>query len=89
MSYTYEVEEYSQDTRHFTIQSDVKLTEQQINIAICEVDLKDGATNTFTLEDIDDDVLTPKNKSNIKVTFNYTEYGDDAHVNIEGYTEKE
>ncbi len=43
MGYTYEVEEYTQDTRHYTIQSDVKLTEQQINLAFCEVDLKDGA----------------------------------------------
>lgn len=89
MGYTYEVEEYTQDSRHYTIESDVKLTEEQITKAFCEVDLKDGATNTLTLEDIDDDVLTPKNKVNIKVTFNYTEYGDDAQVNIEGYTEEE
>jgi len=89
MGYTYEVEEYTQDTRHYTIQSDVKLTEQQINLAFCEVDLKDGASNTFTLEDIDDEVLTPENKVNIKVTFNYTEYGDDAQVNITGDTEEE
>jgi len=89
MGYTYEVEEYTQDTRHYTIQSDVKLTEEQINLAFCEVDLKDGATNTFTLEDIDDDVLTPENKVNIKVIFNYTEYGDDAQVNITGDTVEE
>ncbi len=46
-------------------------------------------SNTFTLEDIDDEVLTPENKVNIKVTFNYTEYGDDAQVNITGDTEEE
>ena len=89
MGYTYEVEEYTQDTRHYTIHSDVKLTEEQINLAFCEVELKDGDTNTFTLQDIDDEVLIPHNKCNIKVTFNYTEYGDDAQVNITGELEEE
>lgn len=89
MPYTYEVEEYSQDTRHYTIESDIKLTEEQITKAYCEVGLKDGDFNEFTLADIDDEVSTPENEINIRVTFNYTEYGDDAQVNIEGDTEEE
>ena len=60
MKYVYEVEEYSQDSRHYTVESEV------------------------TLADIDDDVLTPENKININVTFNYVEYGDDSQVNITG-----
>ena len=84
MKYVYEVEEYSQDSRHYTIQSEVKLTEQQINLAYCEVGLKEGDANEFTLSDIDDSVLTPENKINIMVTFNYVDYGDDAQVNISG-----
>jgi hypothetical protein len=89
MSYTYQVEEYSQDSRHYTIESDIKLTEEQITKAYCEVGFKDGDVNEFTLEDIDDDVFTPENKINIKVTFNYTEYGDDSQVNITGDIEEE
>ena len=84
MKYTYEIEEYSQDTRHYTVESEVKLTEDQINKAYCEVGFKDGDVNEFTLGDIDDDVFLPKNKSNIKVTFLFTEYGDDSQVNIDG-----
>ena len=84
MSYTYQVEEYSQDSRHYTIESDIKLTEEQITKAYCEVGFKDGDVNEFTLADIDDDVFTPENKINIKVTFNYTENGDDSQVNIHG-----
>lgn len=84
MKYVYEVEEYSQDSRHYTVESEVKLTEEQINLAYCEVGLKEGDQNEFTLSDIDDDVLTPKNKININVTFNYVEYGDDSQVNITG-----
>ena len=89
MSYIYEIEEYSQDSRHYTVESEVKLTEEQINLAYCEVGLKEGDENEFTLADIDDDVLTPENKINIKVSFNYVDYGDDAQVNITGDIEEE
>lgn len=84
MKYVYEVEEYSQDSRHYTVKSEVKLTKQQIHFAYCEVGLKEGDENEFTLADIDDDVLTPENKINISVSFNYVEYGDDSQVNITG-----
>ena len=40
MKYVYEVEEYSQDSRHYTVESEVKLTREQINLAYCEVGLK-------------------------------------------------
>jgi len=88
MKYVYEVEEYSQDSRHYTVESEVKLTEEQINLAYCEVGLKEGDANEFTLSDIDNDVSTPKNKINIKVTFNYVDYGDDSQVNITGDVEE-
>jgi hypothetical protein len=89
MAYTYEVEEYSQDSRHYTIESEIKLTEEQITKAYCEVGLKEGDENEFTLADIDDEVLTPENKIKINVSFNYVDYGDDAQINITGDLEEE
>tara|TARA_R100001163_G_C4896068_1_gene86806 strand:+ start:211 stop:495 length:285 start_codon:yes stop_codon:yes gene_type:complete len=74
MKYVYEVEEYSQDSRHYKIESNVKLTESQINEAYCEVDLVDGYTSTFDLD----------TNTNVTVTFEGTEYGDDSQVNITG-----
>ena len=79
MKYVYEVEEYSQDSRHYKIESNVKLTESQINEAYCEVDLVDGYTSTFDLD----------TNTNVTVTFEGTEYGDDSQVNITGDYEQE
>ena len=79
MKYTYEIEEYSQDSRHYTVESNVKLTEEQINQTYWEVDFVDGYTNTFDLDD----------KTKVKVTYVGTEYGDDAQVNITGDVEEE
>tara|TARA_R110002012_G_scaffold76325_3_gene192675 strand:- start:3130 stop:3375 length:246 start_codon:yes stop_codon:yes gene_type:complete len=72
--YTYEIEEYSQDSRHYEIVSDVKLSEEEITDIYCEVDFVDGYTNQWKIED----------KGNVKVTFKGTEFGDDSQVNING-----
>ena len=65
--YKYEVEEYSQDTRSFFVESDIELTHDEINDCITNVGL--DKPNTYK----DDDY---------KVSFKGTEYGDDSQVNI-------
>ncbi len=77
--FTYEIEEYSQDSRHYEIVSDVKLSEEEITDIYCEVDLVDGYTNQWKMVD----------KGNVKVTFVGTEYGDDSQVNINGDIKEE
>ena len=73
--YQYHVEEYSQDSRIYLIESDRKLTEEEIYEAYPEVDLrKDSAITTI---------------DGIKVTFQGTEYGDDSQVNIKGELKNE
>ena len=73
--YQYHIEEYSQDSRIYLIESDRKLTEEEIYEAYPEVDLrKDSAITTI---------------DGIKVTFQGTEYGDDAQVNINGELKNE
>ena len=67
MKYKYKVQEYSQDTRHFFIESAVELDEDEINDCITNVNL--DKPNTYK----DDDY---------KVSFKGTEYGDDSQVNI-------
>ena len=76
--FTYKIEEYSQDSRHYEIVSDVKLSEEEITDIYCEVDLVDGYTNQWKMVD----------KGNVKVTFTGTEYGDDSQVNINGDIEE-
>ena len=65
--YKYGVEEYSQDARHFIIESAVELDEDTINDCITNVSL--DKPNTYK----DDDY---------KVSFIGTEYGDDSQVDI-------
>jgi hypothetical protein len=65
--YKYKVQEYSQDTRHFFIESAVELDEDEINDCITNVSLDEP--NTYE----DDDY---------KVSFKGTEYGDDSQVDI-------
>lgn len=67
MKYKYKVQEYSQDTRHFFIESDVKLEEDEINDCISNVSL--DKPNTYEGDDY-------------KVSFKGTEYGDDSQVDI-------
>ena len=73
--YQYHVEEYSQDSRIYLIESDRKLTEEEIYEAYPEVDLRNDSTTTTT--------------DGIKVTFQGTSYGDDAQVNIDGELKNE
>ena len=76
--YIYEVEESSVDVRHYTIACKERLTDDEHNNivdAICQVGItKDNTTETIELE----------NGQEVEVTFNYTEYGDDAQVSYEG-----
>ena len=65
--YKYKVQEYSQDTRHYFIESAVELDEDEINDCITNVSL--DKPNTYK----DDDY---------KVSFKGTEYGDDSQVDI-------
>lgn len=65
--YKYRVEEYSQDIRHFFIESAVKLEEDEINDCIINVSL--DKPNTYEGDDY-------------KVSFKGTEYGDDCQVDI-------
>ena len=64
--YKYRVEETSQDTRHFIIESVVELDEDKINDCITSVDYDDPNFNG----------------DDYKVSFKGTEYGDDSQVNI-------
>ena len=73
--YTYHVKEYSRDNRLYLIESENKLTEDEVHEALLEVALVDDATNIT--------------KDGIKVTFQGTQYGDDAQVNIEGNLKEE
>ena len=73
--YKYHVTEYSRDNRLYLIESENKLTEDEVHEAFLEVALVDGATNIT--------------KEGIKITFQGTEYGDDTQVNIEGNLKEE
>ena len=74
MKFTYYYEETSQDTRSWEIESEVKLTEDEIMELSTEVSFKDGDTSTG---------------DTYKVTFNGTEYGDDTQYEIDGDDLKE
>ena len=74
MQFTYYYEETSQDTRSWEIESEVKLTENEIMQLSTEVSFEDGGTS--------------KGK-NYKVTFTGTEYGDDTQYEIDGDEIKE
>jgi hypothetical protein len=65
--YKYGVEEYSQDARHFIIESAVELDEDTINDCITNVSL--DKPNSYNGDDF-------------KVSFIGTEYGDDSQVDI-------
>jgi hypothetical protein len=67
--YIYEVSEQSTDTRYFEIVSNRKLTEEEINDAMCMPDIrKEGDCET-------DDGITS--------TFKWTDYGEDTEIEID------
>ena len=74
MKFTYYYEEWSQDTRSFKIESEVKLTESEITELSTEVSFENGDTS------IGDTYI---------VTFQGTEYGDDTQYKIDGDEIKE
>ena len=73
--YTYVVEEWSQDTRRYTIESDRKLTESELQDCYIEAGIPDEGT-TIDVGEI------PSGKVNVTVTYEGTEYGDDGQMDI-------
>jgi hypothetical protein len=73
--YTYVVEEWSQDTRRYTIKSDRKLTESELQDCYIEAGIPDEGT-TIEVGEI------PSGKVNVTVTYEGTEYGDDSQMDI-------
>ena len=74
MKFTYYYEETSQDTRSWEIESEVMLTENEIQELSMETTFKNGDTSTG---------------DTYKVTFNGTEYGDDCQCEYDGDDLKE
>ena len=72
--YNYTYEEYSQDTRSYTVESDVKLTQEEIQEMALSCSMVKGATY--------------KSK-NSKATFKGTEFGDDSQTEYGGDKIKE
>ena len=72
--YNYTYEEYSQDTRSYKVESDVKLTEEEIQDMALSCAMVGGATY--------------KTK-NSKATFEGTEFGDDSQTEFGGDEIKE
>tara|TARA_R100000353_G_C6377863_1_gene161009 strand:- start:167 stop:472 length:306 start_codon:yes stop_codon:yes gene_type:complete len=92
--YVYEVEEYSQDTRHYEVTSNVKLTEYELQQIYGEVDINKSGDTTNDLQKYiswedkrfsDDEI---ENKVKVSVKFNGTEYGDDCQVDTTGEFEE-
>ena len=67
--YFYTYDEYSQDTRSYEIESDVKLTKSEVQDLALGCTMEEGSTNT---------------DKNSKATFKGTDYGDDAQVEYAG-----
>ena len=72
--YNYTYEEYSQDTRSYTVESDVKLTREEIQDMALSCSMVEGATY--------------KSKNSI-ATFKGTEFGDDSQTEFGGDKTKE
>ena len=94
-NYEYEVEEYSQDTRTFTVESNKKLPEEVVErVYYYECGLNDS--DVGNVHDITEDVydvlkdegydIDHKNFKGLKVTthFTGTGYGDDCQVDSSG-----
>ena len=74
MKFKYYYEETSQDTRSWEIESEVMLTENEIQDLALETTLEDGDISSG---------------DTYKVTFKGTEYGDDTQYEIDGDDVKE
>ena len=69
--YIYEASEQSVDVRSWTIESDRKLTEEEV-------------TQIYQDSQIDDEGKEYEYSKGIMVTFDGTEYGDDSIPNVQG-----
>ena len=68
----YVVTESTLDVRHYTVWSEVELTEDELWTVFYEVDYVDNATNTFEI-----------NGKKGTVRFDGTEFGDDGQIEYE------
>ena len=87
--YVYNVEEYSQDVRHYQITSNVKLTDEEVRSVYLEnvISDEDNSKNLTGYVDWSDERFTDDeilNKIKISGVFEGTEYGDDCQVDITG-----
>ena len=82
MKFNYKFEETSTDTRHFYIESEVDLTEDEARLLISEVSLTDNDSSSGNINDLD-----IEQKGSYKVTFKGTEYGDDSQSNFKEVSE--
>ena len=78
MKFKYTYQEWSQDTREYEVESDVMLTEQEIQDIALGCDLTDGYIYTGG----------EKNKR-FQATFKGTEFGDDSQTAYSGSKIKE
>ena len=78
MKYNYIYDEYSQDIRNYEIESDVKLTENEIQEIALGCSLTDGYT-----------YLGGEKDKRFKATFTGTEFGDDSQTEYGGDETKE
>jgi len=69
--YKYQVYEYSQDTRHFFIESDVKLEEDEITECVSSASFNENSKTGLEI-----------NGGKVYVQFKGTEYGDDCQIDI-------
>jgi hypothetical protein len=73
--YTYNVEETSQDTRNYTVESDVPLTHDEIVGSLDNVQIFCKTNSEI--------------EHGVKITYEDTEWGDDCQINISGDTMKD
>ena len=73
--YTYVVEEWSTDSRRYTVKSDRKLTESELQDCYIEAGIPDEGTTTKVDE-------IPNGKVNVTVYYDGTDYGDDGQMEI-------
>jgi hypothetical protein len=75
--YTYMVEEWSSDTRFFKIESDEKLTEEEVKDSVREVGIPIEAGEKIKIDEL------PSGKEvDIIGVYQGTEYGEDSQMEI-------
>ena len=69
--YKYKVEEYSQDTRNFIIESNVELDEEEISECVSNASFNEHSKTGLEI-----------NGSKVYIQFKGTSYGEDSQINI-------